>query len=166
MKPRSAFAAPDLLAIPEKSWPTPAEGEGSHSGRGGATSTESLQKRVIASHALLMLYGRCKVSDVAMVKDIKQYSRQGDPASPTTDSKPYTVPIMISGESVFEPGWHELWSRARKEASLPITGVIKCALLPVPTSRGWGQRPVSCCEMTRLLSFLLDIPTKRSWPHL
>ena len=43
-----------------------------------------LRKQVIACHALLMLYGRCKVSDVAMIKEIKQYSRQGDPASSMT----------------------------------------------------------------------------------
>ena len=74
--------------------------------------------------------------------------------------------IMISGESVCEPGWHELWSRGRKEARLPTTGVINSALLPVPSSSGWGQRPVSCCDMT--IGFFASCwtpPTRRSWPR-
>ena len=102
--------------------------------------------------------------------------RQGDPASSMiclirgdtilvegerpTDSKPYAVPIMISGESVCEPGWNGLWSRARKAARRPTTGVINCALLPVPTGTASGQRPVSCCEMTRL-RLLLDTSDKK-----
>ena len=83
-----------------------------------------LRKRGIASHALLILYGRCKVSDVTMIQEVKHYPRQTDAATSMTclircgsmlvdgerltDSRPYSLPIMISGESVCEPGWHEL----------------------------------------------------------
>ena len=65
--------------------------------------------------------------------------------------------------------WECLWTWLAwtlvKSKEGGICQSLESSLLPIPTSDGWGQRPVSCpvscCEMTRLLSLLLDTSDKR-----
>ena len=138
-----------------------------------ADSSEALNRRVIASHLLLMAYGRCRNSDLVHVSDVMhdtaggsalsgssgymQVSTRHHKSARSAASKTWLLPIVVSGEGVGAVPWLDMWIACRKQAGLPVSGTIDGALLPAPVGSGWAVRPVTCSETGELLRMLLSV---------
>ena len=138
-----------------------------------ANASEPLNKRAIASHFLLMAYGRCRNSDLVHVSDVMHDTAGGSTLSGssgymqvttrhhksarTAAAKSWLLPIVVSGEGVSAVPWLDVWIICRKQAGLPVSGTIEGALLPAPVGSGWAIRPVTCSETGDLLRMLLAV---------
>ena len=131
---------------------------------------EPLVNRVAATHFLLMIYGRCRNSDLVHVQEILhdsnikedkgsfagciQIATMLHKSSRAAAAKSMLLPIVVSGESVCDHGWLESWIQVRKEAGLIVSGVVNGAIFPAPRESGWSVRP--CSETTNMLRLLLQ----------
>ena len=138
-----------------------------------ADVSEALNRRVIASHLLLMAYGRCRNSDLVHVSDVThdtaggsalsgssgytQVSTRHHKSARSAAAKSWLLPIVVSGEGVGAVPWLDMWIMCRKQAGLPVSGTIEGALLPAPVGSGWAVRPVTCSETGDLLRMLLAV---------
>ena len=138
-----------------------------------ADVSEALNRRVIASHFLLMAYGRCRNSDLVHVSDVMhdtaggsalsgssgymQVSTRHHKSARSAAAKSWLLPIVVSGEGVGAVPWLDVWIMCRKQAGLPVSGTIEGALLPAPVGSGWAVRPVTCSETGDLLRMLLAV---------
>ena len=128
--------------------------------------------RVMASHCLLMLYGRCRHSDTVSVKSIEhdhvensgfvQLNVSHHKGNRTLVKKSLLLPVLIPAAGVAKRSWVDAWWVARTEAGLPTVGEINGPLLPAPKSLAnhvWAQRPVTCSEISMILRHLLGLPS-------
>ena len=124
---------------------------------------EPLVNRVAATHFLLMIYGRCRNSDLVHVQEILhdsniksdgsfagyiQISTRHHKSSRAAAAKSLLLPIVASGESVCDYGWLDAWVQSRKEAGLLVSGLVDGPLFPAPKPSGclWGAvNPRKCC---------------------
>ena len=134
-----------------------------------ASAEVSLTDRVALSHILLMLYGRCRHSDVVAVESILhdmspasgyvQLNTKFHKTARSAQAKSLLLPILIPCNGVGFPRWVDSWISCRKEAGLAIKGDVNGPLLPAfKESKGqlhWGARPVTCSEITLLLRAFL-----------
>ncbi|CAK9022962.1 unnamed protein product [Durusdinium trenchii] len=125
--------------------------------------------RVMASNLLLMLYGRCRNSDTAMVHEVLhdhsaengflEITTRYHKGSKSAQKKATLLPILMDTKGVVEGGWVEMWVKNRKEAGLPVAGLIDGALLPAPAMKEqlhWNQRPLTSGEVTSIVRALLS----------
>ena len=138
-----------------------------------ASTSQPVDKRVIAAHLLLMAYGRCRNSDLVHVSEVRHDTTGGSAVSGssgymqvttryhksarTAASKSWLLPIVVSGEGVVHEPWLDVWITCRKQAGLPVSGVIDGAVLPAPVGKGWSVRPVTCSEPAQLLRLLISV---------
>ena len=106
-----------------------------------ADVSEALNRRVIASHLLLMAYGRCRNSDLVHVSDVMhdtaggsalsgssgymQVSTRHHKSARSAAAKSWLLPIVVSGEGVGAVPWLDMWIMCRKQAGLPVSGTIE-----------------------------------------
>ena len=137
--------------------------------------TVPLSHRLIAAHLLLMLYTRSRNSDLAHVHEVMhdggfesgresavgyiQISTRHHKAAKTAEKKNLLLPILASSVGVTNDDWITRWIKLRKEASLPVSGMINSALQPAPDLQRdgmWMTRPLSCSEVTLILRSMLQ----------
>ena len=124
--------------------------------------------RVISSHCLMMIYGRCRHSDTVQVESIihdhadntgyVQVNTRYHKGNKTVAKKNLLLPVLIPAAGVGGRPWAESWWESRTEASLPTAGEINGPLLPAPLGGDktrWAKRPVTCSELTGSLRVLL-----------
>lgn len=131
--------------------------------------TVSLVDRVIASHCLLMIYGRCRHSDTVQVESVShdhsgergyvQVNTKYHKGNKTAAKKSLLLPILIPAAGVGGRPWAESWWEARTQAGLQTDGEIHGPLLPAPAGEKpgcWAQRPMTCSELSAMLKLLLE----------
>ena len=138
-----------------------------------ASSSETpLIDRVVASHFLLMVYGRCRASDTCSVERIThdndhktgfvELSTRVHKSSRSAVTKSWLLPIVIPCFGVADPSWIQSWWECRVEAGLKVVGEVSGPLLPAPRVTGsnaeisWTSRPMTCVEMSGMLRSFLD----------
>ena len=113
-----------------------------------ADPDQNLVTRLMCVHLLLMLYCRCRNSDVAHVQSVMhdsvgdnkqsscdgfiQLSTRHHKSSRSAKSKSLLLPIVGSGVSVGTYNWIEQWVSVRKQAGLPVSGSLDGPVQPVP----------------------------------
>lgn len=125
--------------------------------------------RCIASSLLMALYGRCRISDLNHVHEILhdssgntgfvEITTRYHKAARSAQQKALLLPIVISSVGLSDTEWVLVWVRNRKEAGLPVAGLIDGAFLPAPAisdSIEWLQRPLTPSEVTNILRGMLD----------
>ena len=131
-----------------------------------------LVDRVVATHFLLMIYGRCRASDTCAVQSIShdndqktgfvELSTRQHKSSKSAVTKSWLLPIVIPCFGVADPSWIQSWWECRLEAGLKVMGEINGPLLPAPRMTGvtseiaWTSRPMTCVEMSGMLRSFLD----------
>ena len=137
-----------------------------------SSSETPLIDRVVASHFLLMVYGRCRASDTSSVEHIThdndhktgfvELSTRVHKSSRSAVTKSWLLPIVIPCFGVADPSWVQSWWECRVEAGLKVVGDVKGPLLPAPRMTGsnaefsWTSRPMTCVEMSGMLRSFLD----------
>ena len=137
-----------------------------------SSSDTPLIDRVVASHFLLMVYGRCRASDTCSVEHIAhdndhktgfvELSTRVHKSSRSAVTKSWLLPIVIPCFGVADPSWIQSWWECRVEAGLKVVGDVKGPLLPAPRMTGsgaeisWTSRPMTCVEMSGMLRSFLD----------
>eukprot|EP00435_Cladocopium_sp_Y103_P014918 s3673_g3.t1 len=143
-----------------------------------------IQQRVLASHLLLMLYTRSRVSDLAHVEEVAhdvsmKESANGVPAfiqittryhkaARTAEKKRLLLLIVASSTAVMEDDWLATWLRLRRKAGLKVAGQFNSALQPAPDvnkAGEWMVRPLSCSEVTMILRGLLQCEDRDLTSH-
>ena len=131
-----------------------------------------LVDRVVATHFLLMIYGRCRASDTCAVQSIShdndqktgfvELSTRQHKSSKSAVTKSWLLPIVMPCFGVADPSWIQSWWECRLEAGLKVMGEINGPLLPAPRMTGvtseiaWTSRPMTCVEMSGMLRSFLD----------
>ena len=129
--------------------------------------------RVVATHFLLMIYGRCRASDTCAVERIHhdndhktgfvELSTRQHKSSKSAVTKSWLLPIVIPCFGIAEPSWVQSWWECRVEAGLKVSGEIKGPLLPAPKMTSvaseitWTSRPMTCVEMSGMLRSFLGV---------
>ena len=137
-----------------------------------SSSDTSLVDRVVATHFLLMIYGRCRASDTCAVQSIThdnnhvagfvELATRLHKSSKSAVTKSWLLPIVIPCFGIAEPSWIQSWWECRLEAGLKVSGDINGPLLPAPRMAGirseisWTSRPMTCVEMSGMLRSFLD----------
>lgn len=130
--------------------------------------SHSVVDRCIVSNVLMALYGRCRVSDLNHVHEILhdaagssgfvEITTRFHKGARSAQQKALLLPIVISGACVVDQGWVHVWINNRKEAGLPVSGLIDGAFMPCPAvadSVNWLKRPLTPAEVTNIIrSFL------------
>ena len=136
-----------------------------------SSSDTPLIDRVVATHFLLMIYGRCRASDTCAVQSIVHdnnhktgfvgLATRQHKSSKSAVTKSWLLPIVIPCFGVADPSWVQAWWECRLEAGLKVKGEVNGPLLPASCMTGvkseisWTSRPMTCVEMSGLLrSFL------------
>ena len=132
----------------------------------------------MASNLLLMVYGRCRNSDVRHVHEIiHDHSKENGFIEITTrhrkgaknaQKKATLMPILMDSNGICADGWLEHWIRNRKEAKLPVSGILDGALLPAPffgQKLDWNTRPLRTEETTDILRSLLQCDDSQLSSH-
>ena len=134
------------------------------------TKIAPILDQVLASQLLLMLYGRCSVSDLSHVQTILHDASSNcgghvlvntwfNQQSQTAAKKTWLMPILIPCEGVAEPRWVDCWVRTRKEVGLAVKGELGCPMQPAPKPSGnldWSSRPLTCREVSSILKTSLE----------
>ena len=131
-----------------------------------------LVDRVVATHFLLMIYGRCRASDTCSVQSTThdndhktgfvEVSTRQHKSSKSAVTKSWLLPIVIPCFGVADPSWIQSWWECRVEAGVKVVGDIDGPLLPAPRMTGdqseisWTSRPMTCVEMSGMLRSFLD----------
>jgi hypothetical protein len=94
--------------------------------------THSKVDKCIASTLLLMLYGRCRVSDVNFVHEILhditggtgflEVSTRFHKSARSAQQKAMMLPIVVGSTGVVPFSWVHTWINKRKACSLPTSG--------------------------------------------
>eukprot|EP00435_Cladocopium_sp_Y103_P054228 s873_g17.t1 len=125
--------------------------------------------RCIASNILLLLYGRCRVSDVNFVHEILhdvsggtgflEITTRFHKSARSLQQKALLLPILMGCSGVTAIPWVHAWIANRKACGLPTSGLVEGALLPAPCIGGkleWLKRPLSPGELTNILKGFLQ----------
>ena len=125
--------------------------------------------RVIASHLLLMVFGRARHSDTLHIEEIKhdeaglggylEVTTRCHKGAKSAIKKSWLLPILMPRSGVCSEPWVNPWIDARQEAGLPVKGVLNGCLMPAPSGSSklaWTKRPLTCSELTRSLRSLVD----------
>ena len=137
-----------------------------------SSSDTALIDRVVATHFLLMIYGRCRASDTCAVESITHdndhktgfveiATRQRKSSRPAV-TKSWLLPIVIPCFGVADASWVQSWWECRLEAGLKVKGEVNGPLLPAPRMTGiksevaWTSRPMTCVEMSGMLRSFLE----------
>ena len=126
--------------------------------------------RCIASSLLAAIYGRCRVSDLSHVHEIlhdqsgssgfMEISTRYHKTARNAQQKSMLLPIVISNAGLSDVGWIETFVANRKEAGLPVSGLVDGAFIPAPAigdKASWCKRPLSTMELTNILrDFLMS----------
>ena len=120
--------------------------------------------KCIASTLLLMLYGRCRVSDVNYIHEILhdvsgstgflEVTTRYHKSARTAQQKALLMPILVGSVGVTAFPWIQAWISNRKACGLPTSGVVDGALMPAPLmgdSVQWLKRPLAPGEISGIL---------------
>ena len=134
--------------------------------------------RCIASSLLLLMYGRCRVSDVNYIHEILhdltggtgflEISTRYHKAARTAQQKAMLLPIVISSCGVVQLPWVHARINNRKACGLPTSGLVQGALLPAPALGehvAWLKRPLSPGEVTNILKGFLQCSDQNLSSH-
>ena len=146
----------------------------------GIACDESFSKvdRCVASNLLLLLYGRCRVSDVNFIHEILhdltggtgflEVTTRYHKSAKSAQQKAMLLPIVISSVGVVQFPWMHAWISNRKTCGLPTSGLVQGALLPAPSLGDrveWMKRPLSPGEVTNILKGFLNCSDKNLSSH-
>ena len=132
-----------------------------------------LLDRLAAGHVLVMVYGRCRASDLCHIHNIRcdfdsnsgylefdtRFHKTSRKASLKTKLLPIALPVVgINGEN-----WVSKLLELRVEAGLKSSGILDAPWWPAPaelTQSGivWSKRPVSSEEITAWINKFLEVP--------
>ncbi len=135
--------------------------------------TLPLLDRIAAGHVLVMVYGRCRSSDLCHIHNIKcdfdssggylefdtRFHKSSRKASLKTKLLPIALPVVgINGEN-----WVTKMLELRIQSGLKSSGILDAPWWPAPselTDSGsvWSRRPVSSEEITAWLNRFLEVP--------
>ena len=131
--------------------------------------THSSVDRCIASNLLLLLYGRCRVSDVNFVHEILhdltggtgflEISTRFHKSARTAQQKAQLLHIVMSSTGISDLPWVHAWINNRKACGLQTSGLVDGALVPAPfvgDTMHWMKRPLSPGEVTAILKGFLQ----------
>lgn len=134
--------------------------------------------RCIASTLLLMLYGRCRVSDVNFIHEILhdvtetsgflEVSTRFHKAARTAQQKAMMLPILVGSTGVVPFPWIPAWINNRKACGLPTSGLVDGALMPAPLmgeSVQWLRRPLTPMEVSNILKGFLGCSDQSLTSH-
>ena len=124
--------------------------------------------RTVASHMLLMLYGRCRHSDTLAVQSIEHdhtndrgyilLNTRYHKGNKSTAKKSLVLPILIPTCGVGTELWAEQWWESRTEIGLVTQGEVNGPLMPAPSDadgKTWAKRPLSSDELGHMLRSIL-----------
>ncbi|CAK9113933.1 Protein-lysine methyltransferase METTL21B [Durusdinium trenchii] len=130
--------------------------------------TRALADRVMASNIVMMVYGRCRNSDVQHVYEVLhdhanengffEFTTQHHKGSKSAQKKARLMPVLIDTMGIVDGGWIQTWISVRKEAGLATSGLVDGALVPAPffgKELCWSRRPMRTEETTAVLRNLL-----------
>ena len=133
-------------------------------------SEHSAVDKCVASTLLLMMYGRCRVSDANYVHEVLhdtsgetgflEVTTRFHKSARTAQQKALLLPILVSSAGVVDFPWIHSWIANRKACGLQTSGLIQGALLPAPLlgdKVSWLKRPLSPGEVTNILKGFLGI---------
>ena len=140
-------------------------------------ATHSIVDKCIASNLLLLLYGRCRVSDVNFVHEILhdltggtgfiEISTRYHKSARSAQQKAQLLPIVMSSTGISDVPWVYAWIENRKVCGLQTSGLVDGALVPAPligAAVQWMKRPLSPSEVTAILKgFLQCDDSALSW---
>ena len=131
--------------------------------------THSNVDRCIASNLLMMLYGRCRVSDVSFIHEILhdsegtsgfvEISTRYHKSARSAQQKSLLLPIVIANAGLGSVDWLSMWIANRKRVGLVTSGDVQGALCPAPKVGDfvtWLKRPLSASEISAILKSFLD----------
>ena len=134
--------------------------------------------KCIASTLLLMLYGRCRVSDVNYIHEILhdvsgstgflEVTTRYHKSARTAQQKALLMPILIGSVGVTAFPWIQAWISNRKACGLPTSGVVDGALMPAPLmgdSVQWLKRPLAPGEISGILKNFLKSSDENLTSH-
>ena len=129
---------------------------------------DSAVDKCIASGLLLLLYGRCRVSDANYIHEVLhdvsgetgflEVTTRFHKSARTAQQKALLLPILMSSAGVVDFPWVHSWIANRKACGLATSGLIQGALLPAPILGdhvSWMKRPLSPGEVTSILKGFL-----------
>ncbi|CAL1131406.1 unnamed protein product [Cladocopium goreaui] len=134
--------------------------------------------KCIASTLLLMLYGRCRVSDVNYIHEILhdvsgstgflEVTTRYHKSARTAQQKALLMPILVGSVGVTAFPWIQAWISNRKACGLPTSRVVDGALMPAPLmgdSVQWLKRPLAPGEISGILKNFLKSSDENLTSH-
>ena len=129
-----------------------------------SSSDTALIDRVVATHFLLMIYGRCRASDTCAVESIVhdndhktgfvEIATRQHKSSRSAVTKSWLLPIVIPCFGVADPSWVQSWWECRLEAGLKVKGAPRMS--GIHSEVAWTSRPMTCVEMSGMLRSFLE----------
>ena len=136
--------------------------------------TMSILDRIAAGHVLVMVYGRCRSSDLCHIHNIRcdfdsssgylefdtRFHKTSRKASLKTKLLPIALPVVgINGEN-----WVTKLLELRVQSGLKSSGILDAPWWPAPSELThseilWSRRPVSSEEITAWLNRFLEVPS-------
>ena len=136
---------------------------------------KSLLDRIAAGNVLTMVYGRCRASDLALIKNVKvdygpeggylELSTQHHKTSRKATLKRKLLPIVIPVIGINKQNWVELLLNLRKTAGMCIQDLDNEPWWPAPSevegdTIRWGNRPVASDEISSWMVATLNVTDK------
>ena len=147
---------------------TPSTATDCFGGKEADGAEHSAVDRCIASNLLLLLYGRCRVSDANYIHEVlhdvsaetglAEVTTRFHKSARTAQQKALLLPILVSSAGVVDFPWVHSWIANRKACGLSTSGLIQGALQPAPVLGdrvSWLSRPLSPGEVTNILKGFL-----------
>ena len=127
---------------------------------------------------LVLLYGRCRVSDVNYIHEILhdvsgstgflEVTTRYHKSACTAQQKALLMPILVGSVGVTAFPWIQAWISNRKACGLPTSGIVDGALMPAPLmgdSVQWLKRPLAPGEISGILKNFLKSSDENLTSH-
>ena len=128
--------------------------------------------RIAAGNVLTMIYGRCRASDLALIKSVKldygpdsgylELGTQHHKSSRKATLKRKLLPIVIPVMGINKKNWVELLLSLRKSAGMNTQDLDNEPWWPAPLEADgdaikWGNRPIASDEISSWMVATLDV---------
>ena len=135
--------------------------------------TLHLLDRIAAGHVLVMVYGRCRASDLCHIHNIRcdfdsssgylEFDTRFHKTSRKASLKTKLLPIVLPVVGINNENWVTKMLELRIQSGLKSSGILDSPWWPAPselTQSGinWSRRPVSSEEITAWLNRFLEVP--------